>query len=215
MGGSAKIVQAILRATFQQLGERGFSALSVEDVARTAGINKTTVYRRWPTKADLVVAAILAARDEMPPFEETGDLRGDLVRLIRMKMARVATPRGKKIARALIGFDDDPELARVARAFREHRYSLPSSIIHRAVERGELRADTDPELLSELIHAAVFHRAIVLNDPIDVAYIERVVDQVLAGARSRGGKRIGNRVRVDAPRRIGARLRAAGLRSRL
>jgi AcrR family transcriptional regulator len=180
LGGSEEIVRVVLDATLRQLGERGFAALSVEEIAKAADVNKTSVYRRWPTKVDLVLAALLTLREELPVLSESGSLRDDLVRAVQVKAALVATPRGRKIARAMMAFGD-AEVDTVVQALRECRYSVPHAVIEHAIKRGDLPADTDPALLSELLLAPVYYRILMLNEPVDVRYIEGVVDQVLLG----------------------------------
>jgi AcrR family transcriptional regulator len=179
-GGSDAIVRAVLDATLAELGASGYERLRVEDVAAAAGMNKTSVYRRWATKAELVLAAVDGARDGARPFRETGDLRADLVALLLAKVRRVSTPRGRAIGRALFSIDaDDP----VAAAIRARRYSLPTSVVQRAIERGELARDVDPAFVSELLLAPVLHRLFVTNESVGRAFVERVVDHVLHGVR--------------------------------
>ncbi|HUN50130.1 MAG TPA: TetR/AcrR family transcriptional regulator [Candidatus Sulfotelmatobacter sp.] len=180
LGGSAAIVRLVLEATLKQLGDHGVAGLSVEEIARTAGVNKTSVYRRWPTRADLVRAALLTLRDELPATQETGNLRDDLVRAVEAKAILVGTPRGRKIARAMMAFDD-AEVAAIVQALRECRYSVPHVLIEHAIERGDLPRNIDPELLSELLLAPVYYRILMLNETVDSRYIGGVVDQVLAG----------------------------------
>src|SRR6185312_2142551 len=87
-GGSEEIVRAILDATLVQLEARGFAELRVDDVARAAGVNKTSVYRRWPSKAELVLAALRNRSEDEPTFVETGELRRDLFELLTVKAAK-------------------------------------------------------------------------------------------------------------------------------
>ena len=180
LGGSEAIVRLVLEATLKQLGDHGVAGLSVEEIARAAGVNKTSVYRRWPTKADLVRAALLTLRDELPTARESGNLRDDLVHAVAAKATLVGTPRGRKIARAMMAFDD-AEVAAIVQALRECRYSVPHVLIEHAVERGDLPRNIDPELLSELLLAPVYYRILMLNETVDIRYIEGVVNQVLAG----------------------------------
>jgi hypothetical protein len=129
-----------------------------------------------------VLAALLTLRDHEPPAPQTGSLRENLIAMLRAKVALVSTGRGRKILRALIAFEDE-EVARLARALRKQRYRVPIAVIQRAIVRGELPPDTDPSLLAEVLLAPMYYRIIVLNQPISGRYIERVVDQVLAGAK--------------------------------
>jgi AcrR family transcriptional regulator len=181
-GDSDAIVRAVLEATLHQLGDRGFGGVSVDEIAKAAGVNKTSVYRRWPSRGALVLAALQTLRDQEPPPPQTGSLRGDLIAMLSAKVALVRSRSGRKILRALIAFEDE-EVARVARALRKQRYRVPLAVIQRAIVRGELPPSTDPSLLAEVLLAPMYYRIIVLNQPISDRYIERVVDQVLAGAQ--------------------------------
>jgi AcrR family transcriptional regulator len=181
-GGSDGIVRAVLEATLRQLGDRGFPGVSVDEVARAAGVNKTSIYRRWPSRGALVLAALQTLRDLEPPPPQTGSLREDLVAMLRAKVALVSTGTGCKILRAMIAFEDE-EVARVARALRKQRYRVPMAVIQGAIARGELPPGTDPSLLAEVLLAPMYYRIIVLNEPVTRRYIERVVDQVLEGAQ--------------------------------
>ena len=78
-GRSERVVRDVLRATIDELARSGYAALRVDDVAARAGVNKTTVYRRWPTKTDLVAAAIRASAGQHEPVPDTGSARRDLV----------------------------------------------------------------------------------------------------------------------------------------
>jgi AcrR family transcriptional regulator len=182
-GGSEEIVRAILDATLEQLEARGFVDLRVEEVARVAGVNKTSVYRRWPSKGELVLAALATTSDEGPPFVESGDLRRDLVDLLTAKTATLSTPRARRILRALMVFDADAEgVAALTDALRQHRYSTPRGVLARAVERGALPQGSDTGFLCELLLAPILHRILIVNEPVDAAFLARLVDQVLAGA---------------------------------
>jgi AcrR family transcriptional regulator len=181
-GGSDAIVRAVLEATLQQLGDRGLAGVSVDEVAKTAGVNKTSVYRRWPSRGALVLAALQTLRDHEPPPPQAGSLRENLIAMLRAKVAIVSTRSGRKILRAMIAFEDE-EVARVAGALRKLRYRVPLAVIEHAILRGELSASTDASLLAEVLLAPMYYRIIVLNQPVSERYIERVVDQVLAGAR--------------------------------
>jgi AcrR family transcriptional regulator len=179
-GGSEQIVAAILAAALEQLEANGFAELRVEEVARAAGVNKTSVYRRWPSKGDLVIAALGTLRDDEPSFVESGDLRRDLIDMLTAKAATFGTSRGRRIMRALMAFDDD-EVAGLTSALREHRYTKPRALLARAIERGALPAGSDPSFLCELLLAPVLHRILILNEPVDAEFLAKVVDHVLAG----------------------------------
>jgi AcrR family transcriptional regulator len=180
-GGSEPIVGAILEATLKLLSSHGYAALRVEDVAARAGVNKTSVYRRWPAKGDLVTAALEAFQDQAGPEPDTGSLRGDAVSMLRASRARMRSPAGVAIVRAVFAADD-PGVTQIARSIWDRYYARPSPIFERAMERGELPRDTDTSLLRELLLAPVLHRIFMLHESADDAYLARVVDAVLPRA---------------------------------
>jgi AcrR family transcriptional regulator len=183
-GGSVEVVSAILDATMSQLGRVGYADLSVDEVARAARVNKTTIYRRWPTKAELVIAAVVAARDDAPRFEPSGRLRDDLIGLLREKARSVSTPRQRAICCALNTLDSAVK-DKLLQELRRRRYTMPKDVIERAIARGELPPETDASLVAELLVAPIFYRALVLRDQVSDALIEETVAVVLAGI---GGK---------------------------
>jgi AcrR family transcriptional regulator len=177
-GGSDDVVQAVLEAALQQLGARGYAGLSIDEVARVAGVNKTTVYRRWPTKSALILAALGTMASEEPAFEPGGDLRADLIAVLDNKARRLATPRGRAIGLALLNLDGDPE---IIQALRARRFQLSTEIIQRAIDRGELLPTVDAGLISEMLLAPVVVRVLAYEQPASAHYIAALVDGVLAG----------------------------------
>jgi AcrR family transcriptional regulator len=179
-GGSVAVVSAILDAALVELGRVGYADMSIDDVARAARVNKTTIYRRWPTKADLVIAAVVAGRDEAPRFKPSGRLRDDLIVLLRAKARSVATPRQCAISHAINTLDSSVKAA-LLHELRRRRYTMPRDVIERAIARGELPAQTDPELVVEWLTAPIFHRALMLREQVSDTFIEQTIDVVLAG----------------------------------
>jgi AcrR family transcriptional regulator len=182
-GGSTTLVREILSVTLDQLGRDGYAGLSVDQVAQAAGVNKTTIYRRWPTKSDLVIAAIVASRASAPPFRPTGDFRRDLVALLRGKARLVATQRQRAIAYAINNLDPAVSEALVAE-LRRRRYTMPRDFIEQAIATGELPRGGDPALIAELLLAPIFHRALVMGESVPQSFIEQTVSIVLAGVRA-------------------------------
>ena len=180
-GGSDAVVHAILTTTLEQLGRRGYAALSIDQVAHAAEVNKTTIYRRWPTKGELVVAAVVACREAQPRFVPTGRLRDDLLSLLRNKARTISTPRQRAISSAINTLDPSISAA-LLQELRRRRYTMPRDVVEAAVARGELPAETDPEFLTQLLLAPIFYRSLVLRDTVPDDLIVRTIDTVLAGA---------------------------------
>lgn len=186
-GRSARVVNDVLTATVDVLAHRGYAKLSFDTVAARAGVSRTTVYRRWATKHDLVRAALLRlAEAGARSAREAGTIREELLEHLRARLAVGPRERERNaaIARALMSEFDDPELLALARLVRERIEQTILASIERAIARGELPARTDPVLVMEAIFAPFHLRVTVLGEEMDLSHAERLVDLVLAGARS-------------------------------
>jgi AcrR family transcriptional regulator len=151
---SAEAEQAILRATLKSLAADGIGGLTIEGVAADAGVGKTTVYRRWPTKTDLIVAAVskLAPPGDPP---DTGSLKGDFQALVDIQRTRIAdTPLVIAAPRVLAEAGAHPEIhAGFVRAVIEPVRSALRTIVERGIERGEIAEDVDPAPVVDVLHA--------------------------------------------------------------
>jgi AcrR family transcriptional regulator len=175
------IVARVTRATIDELARIGYGALSIEEVARRAGVNKTTVYRRYSTKAELVRAALRSMGDEKVCEPSTGSLRGDLLAVSRSVIAFATSPEGQSILRMLLAEGMEPELAEIAASLRREREANPRALADRAVARGELAHRNDAVLLMEILFGAIVQRLFVTHQPVNDAYVERIVDILLRG----------------------------------
>ena len=153
--------QAILAATLKLIGEQGVAGTTIEGVAAEAGVGKTTIYRRWPAKNDLIVAAI----SELPPreFPDTGSLPGDMAALANLQRERLAgTGLFRIVPRVLAESMNDADLHRaimkqVIGPLRE----LLRQVVVRGIARGELRPDLDVEALVDVLHAIPLYRILL------------------------------------------------------
>jgi AcrR family transcriptional regulator len=175
----AKVVDAAL----ELLGERGVTGTSVEAIVERSGVAKTTVYRHWPTRGDLILEAIDTCI-EPPVAPDLGSLRADLHALIGGLCDALSSTRWAALMPSLIdAAERDPEFAEVHRRFAMTRATPLDEVISRALERGELPADIDVGLLGDLLSGPVFYRRLVAGQPLDHAYGVRLVDQVLLAYR--------------------------------
>ena len=184
-GKGPRAAEAIFDATLRLLAERGYAGLTIEAVAQQAGVNKTTIYRWWPSKAPLMRAALLRSRVLDIDIPDTGSLRGDLIALAEQVTELVTGVRTRAIVRALAsgtGLPDD-ELAALARDFFADRFSREQPVFTRAAARGELPPGADPMLLLDLIAGAVWARALLRNEPVPPGFAAAVVDAVLPAGR--------------------------------
>jgi AcrR family transcriptional regulator len=181
---SSRIVRerAILRATIEELARSDYGGLSFERVAARAGVNKTTVYRRWETKADLVRAALTSVAQSLRPGPTTGSLRGDLMRIGRTIREFVASFEGQCLMRVRLLEHPEPELAGMAKELHARSLDEVFSLARAAIARGELATEGDMMLLVELLNGALHTRLMMKNEAADDVVIERYVDVLLHGA---------------------------------
>ncbi|MFD9686274.1 TetR/AcrR family transcriptional regulator C-terminal ligand-binding domain-containing protein [Kitasatospora sp. NPDC059088] len=184
-GRAARVRQAVLAAAMEALAEGGLARLGIADVAARAGVNETTVYRRWGSREKLALDAMLTASDEGIPVPDTGAVRTDLAAFARALADYTATPLGRAVVHAAAHNSDDPALAESWQAFWQTRLDRAGVIVHRAVERGELPAGTDARLALELLCAPIQTRAVLGHRSVDPDLPERLADALLDGLRAR------------------------------
>ena len=180
-GRSARIVAEVLRATAEELARVGYAALRMEEVAQIAGVNKTTVYRRWPTKMQLVVEAMRRESDRRTVAPDTGSLRDDLRIMMRSFVENGRTP----LARAWLSEVSNSEVRTIMRGSRRQFESQWVAVIARGMARGELPAHTSPLFLSEVLVSPVVVRLVSGEELPTDDFCDAVVDLVLAGAAVR------------------------------
>jgi AcrR family transcriptional regulator len=181
---SEKARLAILESAAELLLAQGLSAVSMDAVAERAGVSKATIYRWWPTKETLALDALYnewsAAR---PRARDTGTLRGDLMSLMR-PWARLAgsRPYGRVIAALITEARTDPAFAEEYRTrFLEPRRDQARAIFRRAIERGEIPADTKVEVALDVLWGPLYHRLLHGHAPLNERFVRDVVDTVLEG----------------------------------
>ncbi|HEX7665738.1 MAG TPA: TetR/AcrR family transcriptional regulator [Polyangiaceae bacterium] len=183
-GRSARVVDDVLNATLAELVRSGYGALRVEDVAHAAGVNKTTVYRRWATKMALVTDALKLERMRTRVDPDTGSLKGDL-RIILESLLEIAnTPLSVAWNAEL----RNPEVRAIIQDLRRPFEIDWTKCIARGMARGELPPRTSPILLLEVLVSPVAGRMMRGEELPDRDYCDRLIDLVIAGARAVGRK---------------------------
>jgi AcrR family transcriptional regulator len=157
--------EALRGAVRGMLEELGYQALTMEGVAARSGVAKTSIYRRWPSKAEMVFDLMLHSSEELPPLVDRGSLAGDIDALAGRMVALVAGPLGRRIFPGLIGdASGDPALMERLRTtvVLDGRKQI-AEVLERSVCRGEL-ADTEavPDLQAVLLGAVMM---LVLFEP--------------------------------------------------
>jgi AcrR family transcriptional regulator len=171
--------QAILRATYEMLGEVGYQGLRVDAVAARARASKATLYRHWPTKAGLVADAVRACKATGENIPDTGNLRADLVGWFGAIAASVAGDQGPILAGLFMAMHTDSELATQLRSMREPKTPAAADICARAEQRGELRPGYDAGLIDEIVPGLMFMHRFALGAELDAKFIDHVVDDII------------------------------------
>jgi AcrR family transcriptional regulator len=174
----------ILEATLELLLEVGYDRLTMDAVARRARASKATLYRRWEDKPSLVVDAMVRAK-QAPGIEEhdTGSLRGDLVSTFCGAHGMSHNAATGVLGSVITALSSDPEFARRFReSFIEPKVAVSREIYHRAIERGEIPADVDIDVIAPALAGILLHRAFVLGLVADDKTIKRVIDHVILPA---------------------------------
>jgi AcrR family transcriptional regulator len=176
----------ILDAAIDVLAECGFEGMTIDMVAARAKAGKATIYRRWPSKADLVldaVACMKAADLDPERLPDTGTLRGDLVAMIRPRSIEEGE-RKLRIMGGLFGMiSTSPELASAAHeAIIEPRLAMNRLFLQRAIDRGEISADRDIDLLARVASGMAAFRMLVEQQPLDAEYLISLIDHVILPA---------------------------------
>lgn len=174
--------QAILRSTLKLLKEAGFPQLSIEAIAADADVSKATVYRWWPTKAALVADAFSVSAEQELRFPDTGSVRTDMSLQMRQLIRVFRSPRGKVVAALLGGGQSDPELIA---AFRD-RFLWPRrrqayQTLKRGIDRGELPAGIDMDLLLDSLYGPIYMRFLIRHDELNESFADALCALMLHG----------------------------------
>ena len=177
-GRAERVIAAVHAATLELLEERGYDGVEIPEIAERAQVNKTSIYRRWPGKLELVLDVTLSRIGVTVPIANTGALQGDLTALLGNIAATLATPFARGLLRALFTHDEQDDRLKEARtAFWDARFEAAGRVVERAIERGELPQNTIPKHLLEFAAAPLFYRTLVTGEAITAADIERFAKQ--------------------------------------
>jgi AcrR family transcriptional regulator len=184
-GRSARVREAILAAALHELIANGYAGLSVEAVASRAEVNKTTIYRRWPTLDDLLVDALTTWSQDVIPGPDTGSIETDLLALGRELADQLNGGVGRQIAAVVLTAGlRSPQLREATRRYFDQQAVRATPLVTRAIGRGELPVNTDTNVLLTTFRAPLFYRMVTTGDPIDDGLIAQTTRVTLAAARA-------------------------------
>ncbi|MFY9933378.1 MAG: TetR/AcrR family transcriptional regulator [Streptosporangiaceae bacterium] len=183
---SEQAEQAIIEATLDLFAEQGFEGVCVEAVAARAGVGKATIYRRWPNKEELLLAALSALKSPYP--EPKGDsVREDLIAMLSVMCADMGDPRKARRYALLLGEGEKyPRLmARYSETVIQPRRELMRSVLRRGIASGELRPDTDVEIAMLALTGTVLAKGKEADGGMDGELAARIVDELMLGLAAR------------------------------
>ena len=178
--------QAILTAALSLATETGYAGLTIEGIAARAGVGKQTIYRWWPSRADVLLEAGAAEADLQVPVTDHGSYRADLRAFLEASYALGNEPRFAGLLRALMAEAQlDPEFGlRFRAAFLERRREALAVIAGRARERGDLPGRPDPATVADIVFGTIWYRILATTRPFDAVLKEDLLD-LLAPAAGR------------------------------
>jgi AcrR family transcriptional regulator len=189
-GGAALrpgVTEAIVAATFAELAETGYARMSMEAIARRAGVGKAALYRRWSSKEDMLTDLIgHAVREALPPTPNTGALRTDLREMLGSIWTQLSNPLVGRIGPSLLAEASHSEALRVALydGIATPRRAVAMTVLQAAIERGELPRALDLELGMDLLIAPLAFRMLIMRGPTDDDYLDTVTNAIEAALRA-------------------------------
>lgn len=175
--------QAIVQATLDLLAEVGYESMSIEAIASRAGVGKTTIYRRYTSKEELVADAIESLRDDLV-IPNTGRFWGDMDILINNAAKKIDSPLGRQTLALIISTaSSNPQFAEVYwTKYTKLRREAFSKVLERAKSRGEIHKDADVDLIIDLVSGSLYYALIFkpTTEPVE-AYMRRTINLLLKG----------------------------------
>ena len=185
-GRGPRLRAAVLAATLDELTTSGFSGLTMDNVARRAGVHKTSLYRNWKDRASLVADALAENVATGVPIPDTGSVETDLRQYAQALIGWLTSPLGRAVLGATISdaARAEPEIAEIERRFYVDRLQRARAMIARAVTRGELPGDIDPDAVIKTVLAPIYLRVLITAEPVDEATAEQAARVALVAARA-------------------------------
>jgi AcrR family transcriptional regulator len=183
------ITVAIRQAVMQELAAVGYGRLSIEAVARRAGVGKTAFYRRWSSKLDMVLEIVAEVAGQSLPLPDTGSLRGDLEVLLRIVAKALQHPLASQIVPDLLAeASRNPQMAQtLGHALRANQQEVGGQLVDRAVKRGELPEGIDPASAVDLIVGPIYWRLAIARTPTPNPTLTTMAAAIAAALAASGG----------------------------
>jgi AcrR family transcriptional regulator len=180
------ITVAIRNAVMHELAEVGYGRLSIEAVARRAGVGKTAIYRRWSNKLEMVLEIVSDVAGRSVPLPDTGSFSGDL-QLLLMIVSKALQHRiaSQIIPDLMAEASRNPQIAAtLEKALRTHQLAVGDKLVGQAVARGELPSGADPEVAVDLILGPLYWRLAVARGEISDDYLQKLTAAIMAALKA-------------------------------
>ncbi|WP_448615037.1 TetR/AcrR family transcriptional regulator [Modestobacter sp. URMC 112] len=171
--------ERILDQVLVLLGSHGYAGLTLDELAVRSGVAKTTILRRWPSKAAVAAAGVERLALQTVDVPDSGSLRGDLRALLQGAVESFVRGRGQFVPRLLRETGHHPEIADLLYTVIHTRRQAYRRVLALAVARGELAPTVDQELMIDLLIGPVWTRLLITHDPITQEYVDANVEAVL------------------------------------
>ncbi|HEX7824600.1 MAG TPA: TetR/AcrR family transcriptional regulator [Mycobacterium sp.] len=177
----------ILAAAGELLVDEGMAAFTIDKVAARSGASKMTIYKWWPSKGALALDGYFQRVEPQLQFPDSGDVEADLRTQLHAFLAVIGdSPAGSVIAELIGQAQSDPDLkAAFLQRYSAPRRALAVSTMETAKERGQLRADVDPETVVDQLWGACYHRLLIPDQPLSAAFVDALVDNLFGGIAPR------------------------------
>ena len=169
----------ILEQTLVLLGSHGYAGLTLDELAARSGVAKTTVLRRWPSKAAVAAAGVQRLALQSVDVPNSGTLRADLRALLHGAVETFVRGRGQFVARLIREAGHHPEITDLVHTVIHTRRQAYRRVLALAIARGELAPSVDQELLMDLLIGPIWTRLLITRDPITGDYVDSIVETVL------------------------------------
>ena len=173
--------ERILEQVLDLLNSHGYARLTLDEIAQRSGVAKTTILRRWPSKAAVAAAGVERLALQSVDVPDSGTLRGDMHALLGSAVSTFACGRGRFVPGLLREAGHHPEIASLIDALLHTRRQAYRKVLALAIARGELSPSIDQDLLVDLLLGPLWLRLLITGDPITPEYVAGNLDAVLAG----------------------------------
>ncbi len=180
------VTEAIRAAVFDELAAVGFARMSIEGIARRAGVGKTAVYRRWKSKLSLVLDLVSAFAAQGLPAPATGSLYGDVRALLEVASHALRHPVASQvIPDLLVEAARNPEIAEAIKAaLLDSQRGVAAVVVREAVSRGELPSSADPDKALDVIVGPLYWRLVVVRSGLPKGYLDELARGAVAALKA-------------------------------